>query len=993
MRPPQFAAVVKHDRLEANAIARLGHVLNFLGIPYRVFEDESHLAEEGLNGSLRGQSYSVVEPITAIRAEGDECSAAIDTTAHSRFVFLTNDISTCSEKLRLLTRSRAARLKNLAGVLTDTIVSREQPSLTSAMHGLAVRLTARPDDYALQLPETNRVETIISSRDGVLFFATQQQGLRTYVSCSAAIPDLQRSTNGRAFDIKDEFLSIVPLFTYLKWAFREVCWQPNEYGACLIIDDPVLKTRYGCCDFRQIDRLMKEHSFTTNISFIPWNRRRTSREMAELFRNSGGRFSISIHGCNHTGSEFGITDIAALDATIGLAQQRMESHRASSGIAHERVMVFPQGVFSKESLAVLQQNQFIAAVNTKVLPANGHQQDLTVEDVCSTAILKYYSFPLFTRRYPEHGLENFAFDLVLGKPCLIVEHHAFFADDGKRAVEFVDKVNSLNCPLRWRSLPDVIRRSFLSRPETEGAMRIKMFANEMTVTNPGQSERLFTIEKRDFGSAGIKDIFINDAPASPHRDNGSLTLSGSVPVGGSLDVRVTYHRSAQVPQLNLGFRAASRVAIRRYLCEFRDNFLCRHERLMTWAQATKRLVMPSPQGAAARAGSDFTSETAAMRQPSNDGHKTLLLISTKVPHYRVSIYNYLRRRFREDGWEFKVASNGMQAQSELDVKFDFRKVEFSFSNYRKLIEQLRPDVVMFHLRLKDRIFWPLIHWLKFKRIPIICWTKGANLDCPDNTLRYNFFNYFHGLSDALVLYSDRQLPYVRPRYRNKVFVANNTVNFEDYPEVLDTKEEIKKEFGIPFRKVVLFVGTMGVDGDRKKVGHIIQIFRELDRSDIGLVLAGGGMTDELKSQLNLKNTLSLGSIHDPHNLRISKLFRAADLFAIPGHVGLGLNQAFYWGLPVITEAGRHPPEIQYLKPGRNGFIVKEDDLNEFKERMLYLLDNDTVRAEFSSHAREDILREASIEGMFLSFRKAVDFVYSSEEHNETGRLRPAPHAT
>jgi len=203
------------------------------------------------------------------------------------------------------------------------------------MHGLEVRLTARRDDYALQATGTSPVEAIISSEDGVLFFVTQQQGLRTYVSCSAAIPDLQRSANGRAFDVKDEFLSIVPLFTYLRCTFREVCWQPNEHGACLIIDDPVLKTRYGCCDFREIDKLMKEHSFTTNISFIPWNQRRTSREMSDLVRNSDERFSVSIHGCNHTGGEFGITNIPTLDATVGLAQQRMESHRTSSGIAHE----------------------------------------------------------------------------------------------------------------------------------------------------------------------------------------------------------------------------------------------------------------------------------------------------------------------------------------------------------------------------------------------------------------------------------------------------------------------------------------------------------------------------------------------------------------------------------------------------------------------------------------------------------------------------------
>ena len=310
--------------------------------------------------------------------------------------------------------------------------------------------------------------------------------------------------------------------------------------------------------------------------------------MSDLVRNSDGRFSISVHGCNHTGGEFGITNVPTLDATVGLAQQRMESHRASSGIAHERVMVFPQGVFSKESLAVLQQNQFIAAVNTKVLPANADPQELTVQDVCSTAILKYYSFPLFTRRYPEHGLENFAFDLVLGKPCLIVEHHAFFADGGHRAVEFIDKVNSLNCPLRWRSLTSVIRRAFLSRPQADGATQIRMFANEMTVTNPRQSEQFCRIEKADCGSAGIKEIFVNDAPASPHFDNASLILSGSIPAGGNLNVRVSYQRLTETPPLSVGIKGASRVAIRRYLCEFRDNFLCRHERLMSLAQATKR---------------------------------------------------------------------------------------------------------------------------------------------------------------------------------------------------------------------------------------------------------------------------------------------------------------------------------------------------------------------------------------------------------------------
>jgi glycosyltransferase involved in cell wall biosynthesis len=356
---------------------------------------------------------------------------------------------------------------------------------------------------------------------------------------------------------------------------------------------------------------------------------------------------------------------------------------------------------------------------------------------------------------------------------------------------------------------------------------------------------------------------------------------------------------------------------------------------------------------------------------------TILLICNQVPHYRVSVYNYLHRRFLENGWEFKVASNTMQPESKLQVKFDFREIEFNFSKYRRLIGEVKPDVVMLHLQLKRPFFWLLIHWLKFKRVPIVSWTKGANLDRPDSKLRYQLFNHAHTLSDALILYSNKQIGHISPRNRDKVFAANNTLNFEDYPEVRETREQIKAEFGIPFEKMVLFTGTMGIDGERKKVNHLLEIFRDLNRPDIGLVLVGGGMSDDCKAKLNPKNTRYLGQVHDSKNLQISKLFKAADIFVVPGHVGLGLNQAFYWGLPAITETGLQPPEIQYLKPGRNGFLVGENNLAELKVKMLYLLDNDAVRAEFSRNARVDILKNASIEGMFSGFRNAVEFAYSA----------------
>jgi glycosyltransferase involved in cell wall biosynthesis len=107
----------------------------------------------------------------------------------------------------------------------------------------------------------------------------------------------------------------------------------------------------------------------------------------------------------------------------------------------------------------------------------------------------------------------------------------------------------------------------------------------------------------------------------------------------------------------------------------------------------------------------------------------------------------------------------------------------------------------------------------------------------------------------------------------------------------------------------------------------------------------------------------------------------ADVCVIPGHVGLGLNQAFFWGLPVVTEEGDHPPEIIYLKPGRNGFVVPRNDISSLRAQLLYLLDNDQLRSEISKNARADILRDASIEGMFAGFKSCVDFLTAPRQEN------------
>ena len=369
----------------------------------------------------------------------------------------------------------------------------------------------------------------------------------------------------------------------------------------------------------------------------------------------------------------------------------------------------------------------------------------------------------------------------------------------------------------------------------------------------------------------------------------------------------------------------------------------------------------------------------ADRGPGADHRRKILLVSNRVMHYRVSVYNYFHRRFRESGFEFSVIADSLQKQNRTRPDFELREIPFDFFRYRKQINDIQPDAVILFLRMKEWITWPLMHWLKLRGIPFAFWTKGGNWDAKESRLRYQMFNYAFGMSDALILYSESCRELVKAAYRSKAFVANNTLNFEEFPSVQQSKEEIKREFGIPFRKVVIFVGRMGAEQGRKRVDHLIDIFRKLERSDIGLVLVGSGLSQELQARMNPINTVYLGEVQDAQNLAISKLCKMADVCAIPGHVGLGLNQAFYWSLPVVTEEGDHPPEVGFLQPGRNGFMVPANDLAALEDRLLYLLDNDRVLAEFSQHAREDILEHGSIENMFRGFKDCANYLTTAVE--------------
>ena len=458
-----------------------------------------------------------------------------------------------------------AALILLRGQQIPCTISGHSLGLCGPMAGLKM-------DIPLQHPQEvivpcSVMDPLISTKEGFVFGAVTFKGKRWYLS-TGDIVDVCQPLNKGYFDVADYFFSAVPVVMYLRYVFKDSSLGPAEQGACLIVDDPVLRPVYGFVNFQELTRLALEHDFSYNVAFIPWNWRRSQSPVVDLFRRYPDRLSISIHGCDHTSLEFAADSMWLMNRQAKLAYGRMNKHAKRTGLAYDPLMIFPQGAFSTTALRVLKHNGFIGAVNTELVPTDCSKGTL-IADTWQMAILRYADFPIFTRRYAFHGMHNFAFDLLLGKPCLIVTHHSDFRNNCMDVVGFIDQLNALQVNLKWHSLGDVIRHSYQVQSD-KGVLQIGMFGNEIFLTNGDPVFRRAVVTKDEHDADAIDRILANGQHVAFTVGDGIIRFEVELAPRSKTYVRVTYKDlyTHTLDYQSVGVQ--SRIAARRYLSEFRD---------------------------------------------------------------------------------------------------------------------------------------------------------------------------------------------------------------------------------------------------------------------------------------------------------------------------------------------------------------------------------------------------------------------------------------
>lgn len=340
----------------------------------------------------------------------------------------------------------------------------------------------------------------------------------------------------------------------------------------------------------------------------------------------------------------------------------------------------------------------------------------------------------------------------------------------------------------------------------------------------------------------------------------------------------------------------------------------------------------------------------------------ILFLQNVLFDYRVAFYNSLVKR----GYRLTVLHSGVGSTLECDFEELIVPVvkcgSFRFQQNRPKLAEYDVVIAMFDL------YWPANALLSLmsRHYRLIFWGHGLGKGELGNHLRIALANK----ANAIVLYTEigRQAMLSKGMRANLTYVANNTVEVSNH--------QMKPAHGDSF----LFVGRLQA---RKRIDLFMHAFAKMLESmpDIKLnlsIVGEGEIREELENlakTLKIDNcTLFYGAISD--NEMLKPIFHRAIAYVSPGHLGLGINHALAFGVPIISNASvSHAPEVAVLNNGNSMMINAEQDsdcIHQLAQKMITLATEESLAINMSQQSYADYVNYCSMERMVDGFVAAIE---------------------
>jgi hypothetical protein len=190
----------------------------------------------------------------------------------------------------------------------------------------------------------------------------------------------------------------------------------------------------------------------------------------------------------------------------------------------------------------------------------------------------------------------------------VVGHHDLLRDHGRNLSEFVARLNALNWTLSWRTIGNAVCRSY-GIQRRNGTVLLKMFSERLILENSEAPQQL-TVLKEESDVNAIRNVTVNGEIVNYSYANGCLQFVVNVPSGTAAEIQCNYREEAAHSTSSEPISKRASVAARRYLSEFRDNYLSTNDFVLRAVSVARRMRQLLKKG-------DFVELKA------NDGRRSL----------------------------------------------------------------------------------------------------------------------------------------------------------------------------------------------------------------------------------------------------------------------------------------------------------------------------------------------------------------------------------
>lgn len=276
------------------------------------------------------------------------------------------------------------------------------------------------------------------------------------------------------------------------------------------------------------------------------------------------------------------------------------------------------------------------------------------------------------------------------------------------------------------------------------------------------------------------------------------------------------------------------------------------------------------------------------------------------------------------------------------------------------------DIVNVNFDIPPGPFAGLLY-AQIKKVPLVVNYRGDWVDNYGSFFRKTIISLFNKyLVDRLLQQADVIISptecYIKEsrflgKYRNKIIVIPNGINFEDF-NINTSKYECRNILNLPSHdRILLFVGTLG---PHKGPDILLKSFSLIIKNikDVSLVFVGDGiMKDDLiklASELNIEKKVKfVGYEADIH--RKVMYYKSSDIFIFPtigGHEIFGnVNlEAMACGIPIVASNIGGVPDL--VEDGVNGLLVPPKSIEELSKVISYLLENKDICIKMGKNGKE-----------------------------------------